>query len=454
MSRVECERWTGLFDRQTVEDALDEIEAQFLASHPRGCAECAAELSTWQGLVQPNEGRISTASARALTLELRDRITVESTAKGTKKFRRASSWLAPVGGLTMAAALLVWWGTRQKSQDPAVSARVVLVQGAGGDVAVGQALQQSAQLRTPAGAVCLDLAGGVRACLAQAGRATLEILEEPRRALRLEQGLLLLRLAHQPIGHSVTVVTPEGRVTAIGTVFSVERSSTGAVVHVSEGRVRVEPSRGEPLTLAAGESVSLPSILRAPFVPSAIETELANLAGALITARTTAEPPAGGDGSPEPSTSPERTSLRSSSTSSSPSSAPLKVPSAQDKLEEARALRKSGQHLAALRAFDAIAAAYGRQSSGRTALVSAADLALSQLGDPGGALARYNRYLATGDQALAEEAAYGRVRSLRALGRRLDEQHAISDMLRDHPRGMYAPALRARLQALDVQHSQ
>ncbi len=451
MSRVECERWTGLFDRQTVEDALDAIETQFLASHPRGCAECAAELRTWQGLVQPNEGRISTASARALTLELRDRITFESTAKATKTFRRASSWLAPVGALTMAAALLIWWGLRQKSQDLAVSARVVLVQGAGGEVAVGQTLQQSAQLRTQAGTVCLDLAGGVRACLAQAGRATLETLEEPRRTLRLEQGLLLLRLAHQPIGHSVSVVTPEGRVTAIGTVFSVERSSTGAVVHVSEGRVRVEPSRGEPLTLAAGESVSLPSSLRAPFVPNAIETELANLAGALITARTTAEPPAGGDGSPEPSAAP---ALRSSSTSSSPSSAPFKVASAQDKLEEARVLRKSGQHLAALRAFDAIAAAYGRQSSGRTALVSAADLALSQLGDPGGALGRYNRYLATGDPALAEEAAYGRVRCLRALGRGLDEQHAISDMLRDHPRGMYAPALRARLQALDVQHSQ
>ena len=82
------------------------------------------------------------------------------------------------------------------------------------------------------------------------------------------------------------------------------------------------------------------------------------------------------------------------------------------------------------------------------ALVPYGELQLSRLGDASGALVSFDRYLAAGG-ALAEEASFGRVRALRALGRKAEEREAIESYLRRFPNGAAATSLRARLDVLE-----
>jgi len=81
-------------------------------------------------------------------------------------------------------------------------------------------------------------------------------------------------------------------------------------------------------------------------------------------------------------------------------------------------------------------------------LVSAADL-LARLGESGGALRAFDRYLGRRPEGpLASEALFGRARALRQLGRRDEEIDAWRRLLRAYPGSIYESAGRQRLDEL------
>jgi len=76
-------------------------------------------------------------------------------------------------------------------------------------------------------------------------------------------------------------------------------------------------------------------------------------------------------------------------------------------------------------------------------------LRLDHLGDPAGALRNFDAYLrATRRGVLAQEAAYGRIRALRRLGRRTAELRELRGFLKRYPGALQAPLVRRRLKAL------
>jgi hypothetical protein len=112
-------------------------------------------------------------------------------------------------------------------------------------------------------------------------------------------------------------------------------------------------------------------------------------------------------------------------------------------LRAARAENARGDVAAAAAAYRTLLARYPSSPEAIASELSYGELQLGPLRDAAGGLRTFERYLAEGGP-LAEEATYGRIRALRALGRSDDERSAIDAFLRAFPNGAAAPALRLR----------
>lgn len=120
-------------------------------------------------------------------------------------------------------------------------------------------------------------------------------------------------------------------------------------------------------------------------------------------------------------------------------------------LERAQAHRKAGEHARARATYRLAIRSYPKEKAAKRALVALGDLELNRLGNAKAALASFERYIAKGaDPVLIQEAAYGRIRALRRLGRDDREQTAIEEFLAEYPRSPYQAALKKRMQELDT----
>jgi tetratricopeptide (TPR) repeat protein len=115
-------------------------------------------------------------------------------------------------------------------------------------------------------------------------------------------------------------------------------------------------------------------------------------------------------------------------------------PDPDDLLAQARALRSSGDLDGAARAYAKLIDAHRGSTVAHTAQVSLGEIHLER-GRPKPALAAFDRYLRRGG-ALAEEASFGRIRALRALGRDAAAREAAADFERRFPGSAYAAKLR------------
>lgn len=132
-----------------------------------------------------------------------------------------------------------------------------------------------------------------------------------------------------------------------------------------------------------------------------------------------------------------------------PTRSPTAQPSLNDLLERAQASRAAGEHTAAAQTYRRAIRAYPKVPAARRALVTLAELELTQLGRPGAALKTFDRYLRQGkDPLLVQEAGYGRLRALRKLGRAEAEADAITAFLAAHPKSPYRKALEERRKKL------
>jgi hypothetical protein len=117
-------------------------------------------------------------------------------------------------------------------------------------------------------------------------------------------------------------------------------------------------------------------------------------------------------------------------------------------LQQAREWRSQGRFGDAVRAYRRLEAAHPRSPEAHAALVSLGELELTKLGDAAAARRSFDTYLASGGGALAQEALYGRIRALKALGDRAVEKDAIVAFLAAYPASVQATPLRARLSEL------
>lgn len=124
-------------------------------------------------------------------------------------------------------------------------------------------------------------------------------------------------------------------------------------------------------------------------------------------------------------------------------------PSAADLLVAAREKRMRGDLEGQVAAYRELFGKHGTSPEAYAALVPYGEIQLARQGDANAALASFERYLA-GRGPLAVEAAYGRVRALRALGRAAEERAAIEAFVTAYPDFAATPSLRERARVLSA----
>jgi ferric-dicitrate binding protein FerR (iron transport regulator) len=419
---LDCRRWIELADREAAGEALLTEEQAFQRAHVASCAECAREAAVWRALKVP--------VADAPQAEELERIMMLATAERARRSvialarRRKNLTLAGVA-LACAAALGLWWNAERA---PGGNQRV-----ARGTVTSGAALHR---VPAPSSALavggvesdapphCSEVIPGATVCFARGAAIVGRALAGPERALELARGRAVVSLLPQPPGTSFSLTTASGKVTAVGTIFSVEVQPDGATIaRVIEGHVLVR-SGGTEVALVAGQALRLGE--QQPTLLSDQERDL-DLALLSLSGSTERDP---------------------STASNGPKVGDLGgAPAAPtDMLGYARSLRASGDFRRAAEVYRQIHAANPQSPSGRAALVSLGELLLSR-NDAKGALSAFDSYLARGG-ALTQEALFGRARALRTLNRPAEERAAIDRFLAAYPTAPQSRVLRARLASM------
>jgi len=174
--------------------------------------------------------------------------------------------------------------------------------------------------------------------------------------------------------------------------------------------------------------------------PTMLATSPRDLAPALVP--TPPEPVlAEVDPAPAPKASLHPVSFAPSPPSALPSPSPS---SASAMFDAANSARRAGDTAAALALYDGLERQFPASREARLANATTARLLLDQ-GNANGAVARYDRYLASGAGELREEAMAGRATALERLGREEEEARAWALLLATYPRTPYAAHARARV---------
>jgi hypothetical protein len=109
--------------------------------------------------------------------------------------------------------------------------------------------------------------------------------------------------------------------------------------------------------------------------------------------------------------------------------------------------RRGGNYAEAVRTYGELHRRFPGSREAHTSRVALGWMMLNQLGNPRGALAQFDGYLAGGG-VLSEEARAGRALSLMRLGRGAEERSAWQELLKRHPSSVHAERARQRIESL------
>jgi ferric-dicitrate binding protein FerR (iron transport regulator) len=494
MRRPECQPWIDISDREAIGEVVTEEERRFQRAHEATCQSCADEAAVWRSL--DGTALDSVLDDRALEQVLlaarapRMDGAPSSIRRASPARRRTAVGLA-LGACALAAAIAVMArrpslaptaDIEQREPAPAVVPFEPLPPGP-------PTLAPATETRIASGPspTCRMISPGATACLGAGSEVTTARLVSPRRLLDLVRGRVVVSLAPQAPGTSFGVATRAGTVTAVGTIFSVEILANGdTMARCERGEVVVQATgSATQQRLLAGEQLRIGDAHAATPLPvsdrrrdlslltyrddrPAVRGEKSEVAereerssgrneksaeasrgpseasrGPSESPRNPAEPSPAAN-LPAPATTPAPAAATAPPRAAEPGArAPVR-----DLLGRARALRTQGAFREAADAYRAAYASDPRGAEGRTALVALGGLLLSELNDPAGALAAFDSYLGGQKGALAQEAEFGRIRALRALGRFESEKAAIQSFLVAHPEGPDAQVLRRRLESM------
>ncbi len=426
-SPATCRDWARVFEAELVDDAVPEELREQASAHEAACAQCAAERETWRALAALPEERAGTDAAFAQgVLAALDR----------SKVIRVRRWWAAVAVATAAAAAVLLVLRARHQAPPASPVEVASVQVSelsgevkvdGAPAAVAGAVRPSSVVSTGAGRACLTVDPRVRLCMDHDTEVAVADVTLAHRRVDLRRGRVVVSLAPQPAGSTFSVSTRAGSVTAIGTAFAVDASGDAVVARVLHGVVLVRSGAAEQ-RLGAHERMVLGAQVRSTCSDDEVRADQALL-----------------DGRPSPGPAPSAASTIPSVDIgalpiASASAAPQ--PSPADLLRTARSQRGDRELAQAAGTYRKLQSLYPASVEARASYVSLGELQLGGLNDPGGALRSFDAYLAS-PGTLTEEARYGRIRALRALGRGDEAQAAVSSFLADYPSSAEAAALRA-----------
>jgi len=459
-----CTTWIELSDRQALGEALRDDEQRYLGDHAATCADCAREHAAFCGLstlidldgvaLVPTEvtaprplavGPRHVRHARAATFAMVASLLIAGGALLASRSRQARVLLA--GQPTPASAVRAHT-TDNRSTSPSLT--LLALPGeveVDGKVVLGATtLHEGASIVARRGTTCLQLEHGVRACLTGS----------ERRRLELQSGKVTASLLPQPAGSSFGILTRTGTAVAVGTAFSVEvpdgpgqvitRVMHGTVVVQNKaGRERrvtahhVATMDGEPRTMSSAEEANEQTLL-APFPARFPHGESAPSPVQVDEDVKAAAPPAFAPHVPS------RRAIAVRASEPTPANEAPTTRTAAEILLIAREARARADVVAALAAYRELFGQFPHSAEAHAARVPYGELSLDR-GAPKAALVAFDRYLTEGG-ALTEEASFGRIRALRALGQVERERAALVDFLQTYPNSPLCDSLRLRARTI------
>lgn len=483
-----CEKWMALSDRDALGDALMDDERTFLAHHGARCAVCAREQAVWEGLqaLMPAPCATSESSATAAVPRAGQSLSARA-GRGAVAAGALIACAAAVLLLVLGAKLVPGTSAAPKPAPQAASeapgaapqpvayarlseARAGVAEVDGQSASPGSALAEGALVFSRGGAVCLTVEPGVRACLSPGSLMRVAELSAARRRLELLHGKLVAALAPQPPGTSFGVVTRDGSAIAVGTAFSVEVPAAGGpvVTRVLHGTVLVQGSAGrerqltahrmtsmdgEPRALPAGEEARERALIEQPSPPALpLQQPATDDATALVESARASGLSAHAYERHEPTGWPSR---RGSAAERASAARPSELDpqdhappprSASELLSSARQARARSDMPAARAAYRALFAHHVASAEAHAARVPYGELLLADAA-PKAALREFERYLEQSGP-LSEEASFGRIRALRAIGDPRAERAALQSFLDTYPESPLHESLAARARAL------
>ncbi len=431
--REACVRWERLFDQSSLGEELAPADRSFLQEHLESCAECGAVQNVFDDLASMIDAPTSARSAPAR--------------------RRPGVWFATAASLAAIAAACFLMFENKGVQPPPRKTPLYHAWASEGVEVDGQRVAPNSEVE--AGAVvmarderaCLRIEPAVRACAEPGSLFRIVELGAPRRRVELLRGRLAVELEAQPKDTSFGVVTRDGSAVAIGTAFSVEVLDRGQITtRVLHGVVRVESKNGAQVRLGAHRAVVFgaePEALLADEEERDLQTlghERIPERGRVLSAEAAKAP--SGSSITAPASRPVQGAVN----------APVRMPeasrSAAEWLATARERRARGARKGALSAYRSLFRLFDDSPEAHGALVSYGELLLAD-GQAQHALHSFERYLAKAG-TLSEEAAFGRARALRALGRLEDERAAIARFENDFPNSPLRDGLSVRARAMAI----
>jgi hypothetical protein len=460
VKRTSCYHWANVSDARAIGAPTLLVDTISAARHEATCASCRAEGEVWRSLSRiaaapPARSGVHleclTPTSRRGRSQPDDEDAIEAILRATARPSAARSRVArrvwQSAGIFAAAAV---------AGAGLLVAREVRVRPAAVAVHEPSVRAQEADLETVESIgpepSCRDFAPGIVACFNAGAQLATSRLGGPHQVLELRSGWVVVSLSPQAPGRSFGVATPAGTVTAVGTIFAVEIDADGrrVDVRVERGEVAVSRASSGELRLRADESTRLDE--PAPVTPLNREQRERDLA--LLSVLKSADMAAkfSDEARPAPAAEPltedagpQRVSVDDGVAAPSSHVSTSQRRSVRPGLAAGRALRMQGDFRGAAEVYRAIAAKTPGTPEGQAALVSLGDLLLSELGDPSGALAAFDAYLANRGGDLGRQAAYGRVRALRALGRDSEERAAARAFVARYRTGADSDALRREL---------
>lgn len=417
-----CQRWVELSDRRAVGETLSAEEREFQEVHAASCPTCREESDIWRAISEPP---LAVPSEREIDAVLLGARRLQSPAF---RLQRGAVVAAAAATLACAAAVALWIALRPARDGASVTQGAASAAPTMSQAVIGTAPMPRAEpadeMRSEPG--CSEVVAGITVCVASGTRIGSLVVNGAERTISLTRGRAVVSLVPQPPGTTFSVTTPSGRVTAVGTIFSVEVDAGGAaIVRVSEGRVLVRAEASAATrALRAGETLPIGADTPRTLLAADRERDLALLPPAL------------------------RAHAQATNDATAPSTSGTQRASQDELLDQAQALRARGEFRRAVELYRKIYELSPGSASGRAALVAQGELQLSSLGDPQGALKAFNTYLARGG-ALAQEASFGKARALRALGRQAEERQTIERFIATYPEAPQSRVLRRRLAELE-----
>lgn len=380
------------------------------------------------------------------------------------------------------------------------SARSLLVAGkahtAGGPLLPGQELKEGDTVRVESGRVALGLPSNITLMLEKGSEIKLEKLNEENFLVALSDGAVLASVDPTATRPGFSVATDAGVVTVTGTVFSVRKDHGKTDVRVLRGSVKLsEPNRAsrrvktsqgsvlggdEIFEIDPKEATELreQKMMLDMLNPTDVGSTLVfksqpSGATVYIDGATVGTTPLIASVSPGAKrvevamvgyesvrrvmdVEPGRTTSRTLTLKVVPPKRVVRrAPKARrttaaSLLEDATAKRRAKKWRDAAAAYEELLRTHPRSPQASVARISLADIELDHMRRPAVAIKHYDAYLRISSSGVvAQEAEYGRIRALRALGRTQREKNEIANFIAKHPGAMQTGMLKARLEVLN-----